>query len=76
MPGMITDAENQQLSSANGAAFDRLWVTLMTKHHKGALTMAQTAGQNTDAKALAMKIIGEQTKEITTMAVLMKGLPA
>ncbi len=79
MPGMMTGAENQQLSSANGAAFDRLWVTLMTKHHKGALTMAQTelrGGQNTDAKALAMKIIGEQTKEIATMAALMKSLPA
>jgi len=79
MPGMMTDGENQQLSSASGAAFDRLWVTLMTKHHKGALTMAQTelrAGQNTDAKALAMKIIGEQTKEIATMAALMKSLPA
>jgi len=79
MPGMMTDAENQQLSSANGAAFDRLWVTLMTKHHKGALTMAQTelrAGQNTDAKTLATKIIGEQTKEIATMAALAKSLPA
>ena len=79
MPGMMTGAENQQLSSANGAAFDRLWVTLMTKHHKGALTMAQTelgAGQNTDAKALAAKIIGEQTKEIATMAALMRSLPA
>jgi len=41
--------------------------------------MAQTelrGGQNTDAKALAMKIIGEQTKEIATMAALMKSLPA
>ncbi len=79
MPGMMTGAENQQLSSANGAAFDRLWVTLMTKHHKGALTMAQTelrGGQNTDAKALATKIIGDQTKEIATMAALMKSLPA
>ncbi len=79
MPGMMTGAENQQLSSANGPAFDRLWVTLMTKHHKGALTMAQTelgAGRNTDAKALAMKIIGEQTKEIATMAALAKSLPA
>jgi len=79
MPGMMTDSENQQLSSANGAAFDRLWVTLMTKHHKGALTMAQTelrAGQNTDAKTLATKIIGEQTKEIATMAALAKSLPA
>ncbi len=79
MPGMMTDAENQQLSSASGAAFDRLWVTLMTKHHKGALTMAQTelgAGQNTDAKALATKIIGEQTREIATMAALIKSLPA
>jgi len=79
MPGMMTGAENQQLSSASGAAFDRLWVTLMTKHHKGALTMARTelrAGQNTDAKNLAMKIIGEQTKEIATMAALARSLPA
>lgn len=78
MPGMMSDAENQQLSSANGPAFDRLWVMLMTKHHKGALTMAQTElrdGQNPEAKALAGKIIAQQTGEIATMAKLMQSLP-
>jgi len=79
MPGMMTDAETQQLASAKGPAFDRLWVALMTKHHKGAITMAQTElrdGQNSDAKTLAGKIIQEQSGEVATMAALAKALPA
>jgi uncharacterized protein (DUF305 family) len=79
MTGMMTDAQMQELSQAKGAAFDRLWVQMMTRHHQGAVEMATTElkmGQNSEAKALATKIITAQTGEIAQMAALLKTLPA
>jgi uncharacterized protein (DUF305 family) len=67
MDGMMSEAEMQQLQAASGAAFDRMWLQMMTKHHQGAVTMATTEtqqGQNSDAKALAQQIITAQNKEI------------
>ncbi|BFO19435.1 hypothetical protein SHKM778_58230 [Streptomyces sp. KM77-8] len=40
MPGMATQAQLKQLSAADGAAFDQLFLTLMITHHQGAITMA------------------------------------
>jgi uncharacterized protein (DUF305 family) len=77
MPGMMSDQQMQQLDSANGAAFDRLFLQLMTEHHTGAITMARTElrdGQNPDAKALAQKIVDAQRAEITTMEQLITTL--
>jgi uncharacterized protein (DUF305 family) len=68
MPGMMTDEETRQLTAASGAAFDRLFLQLMTRHHQGAIQMAgteQTGGQNPEAIALAKKITAAQTAEIT-----------
>jgi uncharacterized protein (DUF305 family) len=51
----------------------------MTGHHQGAVEMATTElkmGQNSEAKALATKIITAQTGEIAQMAALLKTLPA
>lgn len=39
MPGMATQAQLRQLKEASGAEADRLWLTLMTAHHEGALRM-------------------------------------
>ena len=39
MPGMATQDQLRQLRDARGAAADRLWLTLMTAHHEGALRM-------------------------------------
>lgn len=72
---MMTEAEMKQLQSANGAAFDKLFLTMMIKHHQGAITMAQDEvknGQNQDAVALAKKITADQTGEITTMKALLQ----
>ena len=72
--GMMTDQQMQQLDSANGAAFDRMWLQMMTEHHTGAVDMAQTElrdGQNPEAKALAQKIIDAQQAEIATMKQLL-----
>jgi uncharacterized protein (DUF305 family) len=74
MGGMMSDQEMSQLSTTSGAAFDRLWLQLMTKHHQGAVAMARTEltdGANTEAKQLAQSIIDSQSKEITTMTTLL-----
>ncbi len=42
MPGMLTAEQMRELDSARGAAFDRLFLTLMIQHHEGALTMVDT----------------------------------
>ncbi len=39
MPGMATQDQLRQLEAARGAAADKLWLTLMTAHHEGALAM-------------------------------------
>src|SRR5579862_1799478 len=39
MPGMLTEAQMQQLDAARGVTFDRLWLTYMIQHHRGAITM-------------------------------------
>lgn len=39
MPGMATPAQLTELGKATGVEADKLFLTLMTAHHKGALTM-------------------------------------
>lgn len=41
MPGMLTEAQMKQLDSARGPEFDRLFLTGMIQHHRGAITMVQ-----------------------------------
>jgi uncharacterized protein (DUF305 family) len=70
MPGMMTDDDMSALMDANGAAFDKQFLTMMISHHEGAVEMAQqetTQGSNPDAKALAQQIVTDQRAEITTM---------
>ena len=77
MTGMMSDQQMQGLAGATGVAFDRLWITMMTEHHTGAISMARTeltTGQNPEAKKLAEQIITAQTTELTTMAALTKTL--
>lgn len=75
---MMSDADMTARGAARGAAFDRMWVSMMISHHTGALEMAKTelsSGQNPDAKALAQSITTSQTAEITTMRQLQTTLP-
>jgi uncharacterized protein (DUF305 family) len=75
MPGMMSDADMNSLDSAHGSGFDRMWVTMMIKHHTGAIAMAKTEqskGQNGDAVALAKKIAADQTAEIAVMRTMLK----
>jgi len=39
MPGMLTEAQMKELDGARGAEFDRLFLTFMIQHHKGAVSM-------------------------------------
>ena len=41
MPGMLTAPEMRILEDARGDAFDRAFLTLMIRHHQGALTMVE-----------------------------------
>jgi len=70
MPGMATPAQIEQLAGARGAAFDRLFLTLMVEHHRGAVSMASTvATSGTDplVQELAAEIGSSQTAEIGRM---------
>lgn len=75
--GMMSDADMKMLEQAKGAAFDKMWLEMMIKHHEGAVAMAQTElqkGSNADAKKLAQEIIDAQQKEITEMQGLLKAV--
>jgi uncharacterized protein (DUF305 family) len=77
--GMMSDADMTSLGKATGAAFDRMWVSMMIRHHQGAVSMATTeesTGQNPDAKKLAQSIITSQTAQITQLAALLSTLPS
>ncbi len=41
MPGMLTPSQLQQLDQARGSEFDRLFLTFMIQHHRGAVAMVQ-----------------------------------
>lgn len=75
--GMATDAEMKQFDQTDGTAAEKMYLEMMTKHHQGAIAMAQTEtknGKNTDAVALANNIITSQQREIATMKKLLANL--
>lgn len=70
MPGMMSDADMEELAAASGREFDRQFLTMMIAHHEGAVTMARdelARGVNAEAKALAQQIVTTQQAEIDTM---------
>jgi uncharacterized protein (DUF305 family) len=77
MPGAMSESDMAALHDAKGAAFDKQFLTLMVKHHEGAIEMAQEQvdkGSNPEAKALAAKIVTDQQAEIATMKQILAGL--
>lgn len=75
MTGMMSDGQMSTLRGLSGKAFDRAFLTEMTAHHKGAITMAkqvQRNGKDGGVKQLAQNIVTGQTAEIATMASLLK----
>jgi uncharacterized protein (DUF305 family) len=73
MPGMMTDAEMAQLDKARGAAWDRMFLTFMIRHHQGAIKMVEElfatpgAAQGDDIYAFASDVFADQTAEIERM---------
>ena len=81
MPGMLTAEQMARLDAANGAAFDRLFLTSMIEHHKGALTMvdqlfaSQGAGEEEGVFRFASDVYADQSTEIDRMQRMLISLP-
>ncbi len=73
MPGMLTDAQMKELDAARGTEFDRLFLTYMIQHHRGAVTMVKTlfaapgAGQDETVFKFANDVEVDQSTEIKRM---------
>ncbi|MEU3842229.1 DUF305 domain-containing protein [Streptomyces sp. NPDC028635] len=70
MPGMMGEQDMAELRKASGEDFDRLFLTMMVEHHKGALEMAkaeQAKGAYGPAKETAGDIVTGQSAEIAEM---------
>ncbi|MEO7086595.1 MAG: DUF305 domain-containing protein [Gemmatimonadaceae bacterium] len=73
MPGMLTEEQMKQLDDARGTDFDRLFLTGMIQHHKGAVSMVKTlfdtygAGQDELVFKFASDVNVDQTTEIARM---------
>ncbi len=73
MPGMLTPEEMDQLEAAEGVAFDRLFLELMIKHHRGALTMVENlldqrgTAQDSQLFAFTSDVEADQSMEIDRM---------
>ncbi|WP_371589000.1 DUF305 domain-containing protein [Streptomyces virginiae] len=74
MSGMMSAEEMKQLDSSSGKAFDTAFLTMMVKHHEGAVAMAKTEqsdGKYQPAKDMAGAIITSQSAEIAQMNTLL-----
>jgi len=74
MPGMMSDADMSALDGSMGAAFDRMFLTMMIRHHEGAIEMARTEqqdGKDPEVIGLAERIEAAQTSEIALMQSLL-----
>lgn len=73
MPGMLTAEQLHQLDLARGPAFDKLFLTDMIQHHKGAVSMVQDlfgtygAAQDEVIFKFANDVNVDQTTEIARM---------
>ena len=73
MPGMLTEAQMKQLDAASGPEFDRLFLTYMIQHHRGAVSMVKElfdsygAGQDEVVFKFASDVNVDQTTEIARM---------
>lgn len=73
MPGMLSEDQLRQLDSATGRDFDRLFLTSMIQHHRGAVSMVKDlfntygAGQDDIVFKFASDVNVDQSTEITRM---------
>jgi uncharacterized protein (DUF305 family) len=73
MPGMLSNEQMASLAAARDTAFDRLYLTLMIQHHRGAVLMvdelfaADGAAQDTDVFKFASDVQVDQRTEVARM---------
>ncbi|MGH9883942.1 MAG: DUF305 domain-containing protein [bacterium] len=73
MPGMLSEDQMKELDVARGAAFDRLFLTFMIQHHRGAVQMVQEllgsrgAANDEIVFKFAADVNVDQTTEINRM---------
>jgi uncharacterized protein (DUF305 family) len=81
MPGMLTQAQIDELAASNGSDFDRLFLAGMISHHQGAITMVEElfgtpgAGQGSAIYHIASEIDATQRAEIARMRRVLATLP-
>ncbi len=77
MPGMLSDAQLKELDAARGTEFDRLFLTFMMQHHRGAISMVRTlfsnqgAGQDETIFKFAADVEVDQSTEIKRMLTML-----
>ena len=69
--GMPTGAEIADLGGQSGADFDRQFLTLMIRHHEGALAMAGAPGTSAKVHRLAAALVTVQTEQLARMRALL-----
>jgi uncharacterized protein (DUF305 family) len=80
MPGMLTESQMKQLDAARGPEFDRLFLSLMIQHHRGAVTMVEElfgtygAAQDETVFKLASDVNVDQITEIERMETMLAAL--
>ena len=80
MPGMLSDEQLAQLDAARGADFDRLFLTFMIQHHKGAVAMVQElftktgAAQDQTVFKFASDVGVDQATEVARMEKMLASL--
>jgi uncharacterized protein (DUF305 family) len=81
MPGMLSEAQMQELEQARGLEFDRLFLTYMIQHHRGAVAMVKQlygtpgAAQDDTVFKFADDVGVDQTTEIARMERMLDALP-
>lgn len=79
MPGMLTDAQMKELEAARGTEFDRLFLTFMIQHHRGAITMVdellanRASAQDETVFKFAADVHVDQTTEVNRMLQMLLG---
>lgn len=80
MPGMLTDEQMAKLDAARGAEFDRLFLTGMIGHHRGAIDMVRElfshgdAGHDDTVFRFAADVEADQTAEIHKMELMLESM--
>lgn len=73
MPGVMKSMKGmsmEKIAASTGEQFDAMFLDMMSKHHQGAVRMAQEAqkkAQHKEIRDLAKKVVDEQRKEIAQM---------